>query len=57
MKIFTVMIKTQDDELNAWDVLNGDDLAFMTKELAQQYINSKTFKENYFITELELIGA
>lgn len=56
MKIYTVMELCHDDEWNPWDVLNSDDLAFTTRDLAQQYIEKQSNSKDYFITELKLIG-
>ena len=56
MKIYIVMDTDYDNEFNRWDVINRDDLAFTTKELAQNYINKQPTQANYFIYELELIG-
>ena len=47
---------TPDNEWNEWETLNKDDLAFTTKELAQEYINKQENKKDYFINELKLIG-
>lgn len=56
MIIYTVMEITPDNEWNEWETLNKDDLAFTTKELAQEYINKQENKKDYFINELKLIG-
>lgn len=55
-KVYVIMSTQQDCEYNDWDVLEGDEVAFATKELAQKYINKYyVSSENYFILELKLI--
>ena len=50
------MSTEQDCEYNNWNVLEGDEAAFTTKELAQEHINKHYVSpENYFILELKLI--
>ena len=56
MEIYTVMELYHDNEWNPWETLNSDDLAFTTRDLAQQYIEKQSNPKDYFITELKLIG-